>query len=402
MLENLLWLFAGAVLGVALDRVWDPVWQRFAGTLRRRRSAGRVRTDATIHATVPQAYRSAGLGDSLIRASALPSLDMPMLFDESLSVSADAATGRVPFVLIDDPVRREFPVDRGVIRAKRASGAELWDGDVLYLVSAAIDEAGAGHVVRSLRVGVANYFSYVTVSNAWKSRMTCRGSDWLHGSPYRSLLSLLADPPMPLAIAAVAVCVFETGDGLRIPVATRSEAVVNGMGRAGLIPTFGLESNVKAGQASRFDVLTYNFLKEFMEEMFGYEPLIHEADSGRLDPDAIFGNPMGELLLAQFADGRARLEIAGISGELTDGTLTILLDARFTDPEFYLAVRRAAKPNFEWRADGDSREPIVFHDAGDLLSGRSQVLGRLTPSSFIALELWARRSTAPGASRREP
>jgi hypothetical protein len=81
-----------------------------------------------------------------------------------------------------------------------------------------------------------------------------------------------------------------------------------------LAPTFGLEPSVVDHVASRFDVLEYNFLKEFLEEIYGIDALARNAESGLLDPDAIFDNPEAERLVAEFDSGRATLQVTGVGG----------------------------------------------------------------------------------------
>lgn len=159
-----------------------------------------------------------------------------------------------------------------------------------------------------------------------------------------------------------------------------------------------MEGNFLGDQHSRFDVVTYNLLKELSEELFGMDELTHNADSPALDPDAIFEAPMSARLVEEFDSGRASSDIMGICAELTDGALCLLLHVSFSDPEVYRLCRKAAVSNWEWMELDSARASLHFRSVDELMQ-EPQALSRLAPSSKAALELFLRKCKSEEAAK---
>lgn len=106
-----------------------------------------------------------------------------------------------------------------------------------------------------------------------------------------------------------------------------------------------------------------------------------------MDPDSIFDFPEAQQLLDQFASGQASLHVGGLGVEATDGTFTLGLIAHFRSPEFFVAVRRRAKANWESKRDKANKRPIQFMSLdGPGLSEKTQ-LGEMSTTSLFAIDL---------------
>ena len=381
-------LVLGAVIGVGADRFWDLA-ARTSGNRRTANKRGqRLRTETNIRDQILSFYDDRGFGDHLYVPKNIPLGRVPML---AFPGAPGLAISSAEFGLtMTSTLRVPMHVDRAAIARREAAGGRLWDGDLLYLCHAKMPPVamdGSWQGMPELETGVTNYFSFVTAADEWRKEATNLASDQLLRAHYRDLDTLLTKPPSPLALSAAAVCVFHTAQGSLFPLAMRSDEVVNAMGALSLVPTFGLEPNTKGIAFSRFDLLKYNFLKEFVEEMYGMSEAEHNADSGRLHPDSIFETAEGTRLCAEFDDGRATLLVTGISGELTDGSLTLSLLAEFSSEEFFEEVLQAARPSWEWQPIPGSHQHVQFYPLSALKGEAGAIqLSSLAHSAAFSLD----------------
>lgn len=388
MWRDIALLVLGAALGVAADRGWDLAVRATGIRRSASRRSKRLRTESSIRGEILRFYDDHGLGDSLYTPKRLPLGRIPML---AFPGGFGLAIPSVDFgIELSDARKVPMRVDRAAIARREAAGGRLWDGDLLYLRQAAMPPASSGgswQAMPTLETGVTNYFSFVTAADEWRKEASGSAGDRLLRTHYRDIATLLTQPPRPLALSAAAVCIFHTSQGPLLPLAMRSNEVVNAMGDFSLVPTFGLEPNIKGVAVSRFDLITYNFLKEFLEEVYGLREAEHAADSGRLHPDSIFETAQAARLCAEFDEGRARLLVTGISGELTDGSLAISLLAEFSSEEFFPEVLKAARPSWEWQAAPGSDQHIQFYPLGALReAAETSVLSGLAHSAVFSLD----------------
>lgn len=152
-----------------------------------------------------------------------------------------------------------------------------------------------------------------------------------------SLLSLPSGPipsVTPQAVGCSCVSVFTTADGPVVAVARRSSAVLHSPSSIAVIPSFGLESNVVAGQESRFGLFMYNYLREFAEELFDLEELIHVATARRVHPDWNFELPQVSRVIEEVDGARVKVVSMGASINPYDGALDYALLAEFNSSDF--------------------------------------------------------------------
>lgn len=386
MLSNFIFLVLGAVLGVVVDRTWEVL----ARTTRTRHSSAMASARATnefkFQNTVRQLYAQKGYAKNLYLPANLSLGRIPILGGLDPRAPSLCIATRDFSLRLNSSGIEQMEVDERAIRARKRAGAELWDGDILYLKRADFDPIATDAQLPCLEVGVSNYFGFVSAAERWRTECESDGSHPLLENHYATLERLLRTPPKPLALSAAAVCIFNTPDGLVVPMAHRSNAVVNAMGSLCLAPTFGLEPNRIDERDSQFDVLKYNFVKEFLEEIFNLD-LAHSAESGILDPDTIFDNPDAKGILAEFTAQRARLNVTGLAGELTDGSLVISLLAEFDSTDFYRQVATRSRPAWEWQPHPGTHQHIRFYPLDSFTSGeRDAILPHLAHSSAFALD----------------
>lgn len=386
MLETTL-LLAGAVLGVAADRAADFAWQTYADVKRSRARLRNPKRSLATRAAVLQ-YFGARQRETVLyetRSIAVGSR-LPILFDPTLPVTGTNVEAQGDtHVVVADHSRTSFQVDRRLIRRTQGRGATLWDGSLLYVTGADLP----GPTLR-IRAGVCSYFSYVTFSDKI-SRQARRKSSQILDSTYSDLQSVLSGATKPVVVAAATTCVFRNEHGeTEVAIQRRSHAVFNGAGELAVIPVFGLEDNTHGGLASRFNVVFYNFVKEFIEEFYGLEELTRAATSPRIAPDWIFEIEPAKRLLAEHAAGRLELRLTGVGSDLTDGSLGLALLASFSSPEYLARLKLDCTASWESAGIVVGERPIKFVPLSDGDQDELDALVRsegMYPSSLFSLDL---------------
>jgi hypothetical protein len=279
--------------------------------------------------------------------------------------------------------KEDFKVNLRAIRRRRAQGATIFDGELMYLKS--ISQGSNGEPI--LLAGVCNYYAWATLSLRLEAELRW---PWrrrsLHNRFFQNAVSAASHPVQPLAIGCTCVTVFNGGDRLYVAVQNRSSEVMTDSSIRTVVPTFGLEGNVIGGRTSRFSLLYYNYFREFAEEFFDLESVIHASISRRVDPDWIFEFPELKLVEREVRADRFRLECTGISVSPVGGFMNIALLAISTSESFFNSTRRRAIANWEAARGGQEIPPIEFLELQNPKLDIWAKNGTLSPSSVFALD----------------
>jgi hypothetical protein len=385
--KDLILLVLGAIAGVlaqlAFSSAMPKVNKRLAA--RRRRKATRTDNSATKSRNILAIYANHGLESSLYAPKTFPEQALlPILPHPGLGLPMTLEPGREDLVVLDGLATENFPVDQRLIRKKIARGADIWDGSSLYVKQ--MQSADDGDV--SFSVGICNYFAYVTLAQRMSAE--CRrtsGEKPLLVKHFRDFSTAMTDGLPPIALAATATCVFESDSGPVVAVQRRSDAVVNAAGMLGVAPIFGLESNRIRTSRSKYSLVYYNFLKEFIEEFFGLEQVIRTATNPRADIDWIFGLPPAVDLIAQVNNGDLTLSCTGAGIDVSDGSLTLALLAHFHAPSYLDIVKSTAVGSWESAPSTQHTPAIDFVPIDDPMFEELANVDAMDPSSIFSLDL---------------
>lgn len=376
-------ILLGVVLGIAGDEGYSflksRVAARRAGRSRQRleRSADPVRHTAHLL----EIFRANDLADQLVRTATtrVPAL-LPLLADHGDRFVGDIAPESDTPLRLLQPERVEFPYRRHVIERQQRGGVTLWDGSLLYALGEPVADDG-------LAVGVCNYFAYVDLGDRILHESDAPGGDkpLLLGT-FRGFDEAVAGPLRPVVISATATCVLETGDGRReVALQRRSNRVVTARGMYAVAPVFGLEPNVLGSSRSRFGLVTYNVLKEILEEFFDEDELTRAADQpGAAHPDWIFRSEHGRRLVSELDAGRLRLRCTGAAIDISDGSIVLAVLAHFTSPEYAHELGLTARGSWESATAGGPRIEFVPFDGPELTA--LMTTGTMTASSIFSLD----------------
>jgi hypothetical protein len=234
--------------------------------------------------------------------------------------------------------------------------------------------------------GVCNFYSYVTLKDEIRRATVGRRPRFRLEERFPDLKSVLDGPVRPVTIAASVACLFDTDRGTEVALQRRSAAVVSAVGSLGVIPLFGLESNLIGGTRSEYGPLTYNFLKEFVEEFYGLEELVRSSPAKRNSPDWVLNSPTGRLVVDELKSGRLTMHVLGMALDLRDGSLTFAVAARFTSSEFLRQLKLDCKASWESEAASSNETPIQFLPVESRELDELAASGEMDSSSIFVLD----------------
>lgn len=386
MTQEIVLLVLGAILGALITPGFQLVRRHVTSFRGTRHRVRRLERDSRVVPAALEWFREQGLEDALWRPTHLnDGRPIPFLRDPGPPVAGVVGLREDDHVWLPSVALHELEVDDKLIAARRRAGAQLWDGPLMYVAD--IESAPDGS--RRLVARVCNYFSYVTQAERIQRSLLARDSS--RGQVHRdkrltAFPSPGEAPYRPMALSAVTTCAFDMEQGRQLLLATRAHGTVNAMGTVGAIPTFGFEPHEIDGMRSKYSAIFYNFVKEFLEEIYGQEELTRAATSESLDPDAIFQSRTARRLISEFEQGRAELRLLGCGVDVTDGGFVLALVAHFRSPEFYAYLRGSAKAGWEVERV-DTERPLRFAPASaagviDAVSNRS-----MSSSSIFGVDL---------------
>jgi len=153
-----------------------------------------------------------------------------------------------------------------------------------------------------------------------------------------------------------------------------------------VVPTFGLESNAFGQQRSAYSLLFYNYLKEFGEELFDLEEVIHARTARRANPDWIFELPELVRVKREVTSGRLRLTWTGLSISPFGGIVNVAMLAVSTSESFFSFIKRTTKANWEATEGGLPNPPIEYIRLDDPQIDAWVDAGLLSANSAFALD----------------
>ena len=387
-LSEILLLVLGAIAGAVVAPVYNKSVAAISNVRRRRASVKRGQEGgaSTLAKKMVQYYTERGIASSLyVPTSIATTGPIALLHDATIDIPAAVDLNSDPLFNCDHQLTR-LPFDKAVLRRYRRRGARLFDGEFMWVQSVRLD----GDELVELNIGRVNFYSYATLLYRTQREILSR---WrrpvLHDRHLQSFRAALGGGGLtPQAIGCMTALLVEGNDGTYVALARRSAQVVNGPGSRSLVPVYGMECNAIAGRVSRYGLTFYNFVREFSEEFFDLEELVHMMISRRVDPDWIFQLPPAAEALSEAEAGRLILKRTGVGINPNDAILNFAYVAHFTDPAFFERLLTQMRPNWENSPDSDltigAIEFVKLSDPSLDLLAADQLID---PSSIFALDL---------------
>lgn len=363
-------LVLGAVIGAALGAAVNEVVPRALQALRSRnnsRAAARRRAlfaSGAVRDWLIAYYTKRGLGGDLFdcRFGHYES-KIPFLTCRAWS---SAVTGVDPNMIVKwsstDPVT--FPVDNSLLEELRRQG-KTFVGNQPTMYLDRLDH-GQGRVV--MHVKVCEYFQMVTrLGGLERETLQAAGrsrgaSTDLRDQYFPSLSQAARVYGKPFSVGCVGVIAASNGGTWEFLIQTRSHKTITYGGFKCGIPTFGLEPILPVPERIDPEVVTFNFVREYCEELFSYDELIELGRVRRIDPYWFYSLPEARELLEALEDGSAHLSFLGFGFDALNGTATICVLLEIWNAHVIDRLRRKASPNWEVEPPDENDNAIEFVD----------------------------------------
>lgn len=243
---------------------------------------------------------------------------------------------------------RGFEIDWRLINRRIRLGQKLFNEPTLYLDR--LEEHDSSIV---LNVKSCEYFQMATLLARLEEETfrAVRKNDYAHGNVplrdacLRNLARAQELVKKPFSIGCVVALAARTDDSYEIVIQTRAHSTITYGGTKSGIPAFGLCPIV--GTKNDINILLYNFIKEYCEELFSYDELIEVMSQKRADPLWFYNLREAEDLLLLIKSNGFALEFLGFGFDALNGTSTIALLAVIEDARASTEFKRRLCANWE-------------------------------------------------------
>jgi hypothetical protein len=190
----------------------------------------------------------------------------------------------------------------------------------------------------------------------------------------------------PLSVGSNTVLAIKAGCDYQIAIQTRAETVITSPNTKAVIPNYGFEPNMFAGRKSSYGVVYYNFIREYLEELFDYDEIIGRSKWAQ-NPDWLLRLPEARTLLHAIRTGRFTLVYLGAGIECLSGTTTLALLAIIEDQSVIDELMQRLSPNYEVVTPTTTLVPVEFLSIADPRLGIWHERGKYQASTAFALAL---------------
>jgi hypothetical protein len=395
--KDLLLILLGAIVGAVVSGWYVAT----TGAARRRIKAWTVRrwqregASAKLAVKTVAYYQAKRAASSLYAPTTLSNAQpVPLLFDSKVRFPRDVEIHSDLFLTFDQSWTR-LPYSRKAIRWYDRRGTTVFDGEPLCVRSVSRDPSG----LMQLTAGRSNFYAHASL--AFKLRREILSpvhQPKLHDHFLQTFEGALLSDLQPKGISCATATLFQGSRTLQIAVSRRSDTVMTSHSVFAVLPGFSMEANAIGEISSKFGITFYNFVREFCEELFDLEQLVHVQEARKAHPDWIFEIPAAAAVLQEAEAGRLCFFRSGVAINPSTGGIRCALVAHFASQDFFRWVQEELKTNWESTRTNETDSPISFLELDD---PRISLWARdytLTPTSIFCIDL-ARRYAAELATK---
>lgn len=288
------------------------------------------------------------------------SKQIPFLVDSNsigLRLNSFSETRLIKFLGVDDS---DFPVDHRIIRRRRALGQRLFNEKTLYAESIVVNKRSSEIFVKECyyfqMLTLLSHLEDETFSAIRKKRVLKHRNAILKNFPTASKLLI-----KPISIGCQVVIALSSSKSYDFIIQTRSHSTITFGGSKSVIPSFGMSPINKVGFEDS-NLLLYNFLKEYCEELFNYEDLITVENLKRPDPFWFYNLPEAAHAMTLLETQKAFFECLGYGFDGLNGSINLAMIFCVTDPKASEEIKRNIVANWEVESNSTSNPSIEFVD----------------------------------------
>jgi hypothetical protein len=166
----------------------------------------------------------------------------------------------------------------------------------------------------------------------------------------------------PINMGCLASFVIKTETSYEILINTRSYSTMTYGGAEAVLPQFGLIP-IDGEQKKAQNLIFYNFIKEYCEELFSFDELILKSNVKSTNPTWFYKLDQASELISLWEKGDFNLEYLGFGFDALNGSALITVMALINDVNTGENLKSQIRAN--WEVESDSKDSIQFVDIKD-------------------------------------
>ena len=354
----------GAVIAIVIPATYAGTTRlRQARAVRRQRA--RAGSTAALSAWMIDYYRGQGVVDDLYRCDIHGHRRRVGFLTTSAWIWRDRRVSTGAVVRLDPTPVPDFAVDRRAIARRRRIGQRIFENPSVTLSAV---EAGPSAPLVVQRCGYLPIASTIIAFEDETFRAAF-GRGKRQRTPLRDAYLTSVEQAgrlarQPRSLGCVSLVAIRSATGYDFLLSRRSHETVSYGGVYCAVPNFGLEP-LEDRWGDRHDLVTLNFVKEFMEELFNYEELISIMASRRADSCWFLELEEARVLVELMGSGAIDVECLGFGFDALNGNGLLALLWIVDDPDYGAELRRSMSLNWEIDVNDQGPPAVEFVDIGD-------------------------------------
>jgi len=357
---EILFLILGAILGAVVPVIYTNVINFYLNTSRTTRQK-MLESGNSYDWLIEYYKRRGGLNDLFDCRIGKLEIKIPFLTKKKWNEYKNNLLDGEDFLNYSETLNQDFPVDKKLIRKRTLLKQRLFNEPTLYL-----DRLDENEKSIELHIKKCSYFQMFTLlASLEEETFKAIRSNTFSNTPIRdttcaNTITAQQIHARPSSIGCQVAIALRVKTGYEIIIQTRSHSTITYGGAKALIPVFGLSPIV--GESAYSNILFYNFIKEYCEELFDYEELITLMTTNRVDPYWFYNLPEAQEIFGLIERKLLALEYLGFGFDALNGSSTIALLAVIDDVEYSKNIKKKISTNWEVAQRSFDTMPLEFID----------------------------------------
>lgn len=283
----------------------------------------------------------------------LPFLTKPEWCNKSINIYDNEE-----IVEFSESNEKDFPIDHKMIAKREKLGQNLFNDDTMYL-----DRVEEKNNEYKFHIKRCTYFQMFTLLSSLEEETFNAIEKNIFYTPVRD--NMLANTneafklkSSPNSIGCQVLLAFKTKNNYEFLIQTRSHSIITFGGAKAAIPCYGL-SPIPSNDNTH-NLLYYNFIKEFCEELYDFEELIKISENKKFNPFWFYDLPQAKTLINGLKNKSITYKFLGFGFDGLNGSATMATMAIIDDLEFLELMKKEIVPNWEVANRSKDVEPLEF------------------------------------------
>lgn len=372
-LKDIVLLIAGAILGIISQNVWTEIVKKYweiKKLVRKHFFSGE-----SLYNWLLEYYNKWGTGKELYRCKfkqydiLLPFLTkVDWLVDEPLDILAKNQT------LCFEEAKQPFHnVNNKLIQKRKNMGQRIFNAATLYLDYI---EEKENKEIKKLHVKTCDFYTAFSglakteeetyKAILFKKTKNLKIRDTFYKSPDAAKMC-----GMKPNIACACTTIFQTENRTEVLLTKRSNEVITFGGAMAVVPAFGLVPIRHGDGDVKFtNLLFFNFLKEYLEELFSYDELIEEIRNKKGDPFWFYKLEEAKEFIQCYKNKGIELKVTGFGFDASNGGAFISMMLVLREKSYIKKIKETINLNWETGTENVNENTYEIVDVNSPQIGR--------------------------------